>query len=329
MTFLSKKVILIVQISRVNLKFITKGGCMKVYEQNFDLNLYKTFCAVAETKSISRAAELLFVSQQAVSYSIKQLETILNGKLFFRTPKGVVLTPEAEKLYSQVSVSLNNIISGQHIFQEDKDLNSGHLYIGCTASLFDICIHKYVVAFHKIYPKVELHIISKPSSDLLQMLKHHQLDLMVRKFSEKDIPVNDLSKFSIKIFDNITNCFIGNKDFKFLADKKSVSLKELNKYPLLVGNKGSYERAYLENDFKKQNLELKPLMDFTTHSTLVNFVKDGFGIGQAIKEMVNKELKNKELFQIPVKDLTFTNNVGMIYDEHYLTFAASKFLSIL
>lgn len=55
--------------------------------QNFDLNLYKIFCTIAETKSISKAAEQLFVSRQAVSYSIKQLEMALGGKLFFRLQK--------------------------------------------------------------------------------------------------------------------------------------------------------------------------------------------------------------------------------------------------
>ena len=59
--------------------------------QDFDLNLYKIFCTIAETKSISKASEKLFVSRQAVSYSIKQLEMALGGQLFFRTSKGVVL----------------------------------------------------------------------------------------------------------------------------------------------------------------------------------------------------------------------------------------------
>ena len=45
--------------------------------------------------------------------------------------------------------------------------------------------------------------------------------------------------------------------------------------------------------------------------------------------MIEKDLKNKILFEIPVKDLSFTDNVGMIYDENYLTFAAGRFLEML
>ena len=45
--------------------------------------------------------------------------------------------------------------------------------------------------------------------------------------------------------------------------------------------------------------------------------------------MIQEELKNKILFEIPVKEISFTDNVGVIYDENYLTFAANKFLEML
>ena len=299
---------------------------MKIYEQNFDLNLYKVFCTVAETKNITAASELLYISQQAVSYSIKQLEIALNGKLFFRTPKGVVLTPEAEKLYERVQESLNNIIVGQNIFTEDKELKSGFIRIGCTSGLFDICVYKYVAKFHKDYPNVKIHIINKPTHDLFNLLKNHDIDLMVRKFTEDD---EETSKYAFKIFDNITNCMFGNKDYKFLADKKEVLLKELNEYPLLVPNQGSYERMHLEEDFKKKGLELKPLIDFSSHMPIISLAKEGVGIGTGPKEMIERELNDKVLFEINVKGLSFTDDVGMIYDKNYLTFAANKFLEIL
>jgi len=196
---------------------------MNIYEQNFDLNLYKVFCTVAETKNITAAAELLFISQQAVSYSIKQLEIALNGQLFFRTPKGVILTPEAEKLYSRVQESLNNIITGQKIFTEDKELKSGYIRIGCTAGLFDVCVYKYVAHFHRAFPNIEINIITKPTQDLFKLLKSHDIDLMARKFADF---INDdvSSKFGSKVFDSVTNCIFGNEKYKFLADKKQVSL---------------------------------------------------------------------------------------------------------
>ncbi len=102
---------------------------MDVNNSNFDLNLYKIFYIVAQTKNISKAAELLYVSQPAISYHIKMLENSLGGKLFYRTSKGVELTPEAEKLYVAVKECYQCLTVGEKIFTEDKDLKQGELYI--------------------------------------------------------------------------------------------------------------------------------------------------------------------------------------------------------
>ncbi len=60
---------------------------------DINLELYKVFYHVVQTGSISKASQELFISQPAVSQSVKQLEAKLGGKLFYRTPKGITLTP--------------------------------------------------------------------------------------------------------------------------------------------------------------------------------------------------------------------------------------------
>lgn len=96
---------------------------------NFDLNLYKVFYTVAQTKNISKASEILYVSQPAISYSIKTLEKSLGNKLFYRTSKGVQLTPEAEKLYVYVKDGFSSFSMGEKVFMEDKNLTTGDLNI--------------------------------------------------------------------------------------------------------------------------------------------------------------------------------------------------------
>ncbi len=102
---------------------------MDIINHNFDLNLYKIFYTVAQTKSISKAAELLYVSQPAISYNIKVLEEGLGGKLFNRNSKGVTLTPEAEKLYNSVRECYKTLLIGEKNFIEDKKLINGVLNI--------------------------------------------------------------------------------------------------------------------------------------------------------------------------------------------------------
>ena len=81
---------------------------------NINFELYKVFYYVANAKSISKGAENLNISQPAVTQSIKTLEDELNGKLFIRTPKGVILTHEGEILY-------NYIKEGMTCTQEEID----------------------------------------------------------------------------------------------------------------------------------------------------------------------------------------------------------------
>ena len=76
------------------------------------LELYRVFKAVAETGNISAAAQNLYISQSAISQSIKQLENQLDVRLFMRTPRGVNLTEEGRMLYEYVSRAISTIENG-------------------------------------------------------------------------------------------------------------------------------------------------------------------------------------------------------------------------
>lgn len=76
------------------------------------LELYRVFKEVAETGNISLAAKNLYISQSAVSQSIKQLETALQARLFARSPRGVSLTWEGQMLYQYVRSALGLLATG-------------------------------------------------------------------------------------------------------------------------------------------------------------------------------------------------------------------------
>lgn len=292
---------------------------------NVDLNLYKVFCTVAEAKSITKASKILFVSQQAVSYNIKQLESSLGGKLFFRTPKGVMLTPEAKRLYNQIKEAFTNISVGEKFFTESKELLYGDIHIGCNSNLFNDCLCEYIDKFHKLYPNIKISIIGKPVCDLTAMLENHQLDMFIRKFPNE---INCLD-FSVKIFSSSIFCFFCNQDFKKIASKKNVSLKELSAIPLLLLNKNSYEREYIENHFTDKKLKIKAVMEFTNHAPLIHLAKLGYGIGYASIESIKNELKEQKLFQVHVNEIVNDIQVGIVYNKHYLSHAGSKLIEIM
>ena len=70
-------------------------------------------------------------------------------------------------------------------------------------------------------------------------------------------------------------------------------------------------------------------MDFTYHAPILYLVKLGYGIGYTLKETIQEELNKKELYQIPVSQISSMHNLGIIYNTKYLSIAASKLISII
>lgn len=196
---------------------------------------------------------------------------------------------------------------------------------GCNPSLFQVGLYPYIATYHKQYPGVKIHIISKPANDLVKMLENRELDMVIRKFGME----TTFRNFSVKIASQITHCFFCNKDYKDLASKKDITLEELSHYPLLVLNPTSYERRALDNDFKKQNVKLEPIMDFTYHAPILYLVKHGYGIGYTLKETIQNDLDSGELFLLNVSQISSMHNLGIIYNSKYLSSAADKLISII
>ena len=110
-----------------------------------DINyeLYKVFYHVASTLSFSEASKQLFISQSAVSQSIKVLEKKLNQTLFIRSTKKVQLTPEGEILLKHVEPAMNLIRQGENQLLDSNSLNGGQLRIGAS----DTICRYYLVPF--------------------------------------------------------------------------------------------------------------------------------------------------------------------------------------
>ena len=121
-----------------------------------DINyeLYKVFYHVAVTLSFSEASKQLFISQSAVSQSIKVLEKKLNQPLFIRSTKKVQLTPEGEILLKHIEPAMNLIQKGENQLLEAHTLNGGQLRIGASDTICRYYLVPYLKQFHKEYPNI-------------------------------------------------------------------------------------------------------------------------------------------------------------------------------
>ena len=120
-----------------------------------DINyeLYKVFYYVAISLSFSDASKQLFISQSAVSQSVKVLEKKLGITLFIRSTKRVQLTPEGETLLRHIEPAMNLIKRGEAQIMEASNLGGGQLRIGASDTICRYYLVPFLNKFHKTYPE--------------------------------------------------------------------------------------------------------------------------------------------------------------------------------
>ena len=292
---------------------------------NIDFELYRIFYTVAKNQNITKAAEELNISQPAISKSIKNLEEQLKGQLFIRTKRGVILTEEGKEFYNYIKKAIEYITSAENKFSELINLETGSIRIGVSTTLTKEFLLPYLKKFHKLYPNIDIQIITNISSELITKLKNGLIDIVIMNIDENNID-KDIELIKCK---EVTNCFIVNESYKHLLNKE-LSLKDLNKYPLILQTNGSVTRNFINDFAKKNNVILKPNIELASYTLVVEFTKIGFGIGLATKEYIQKELDNKKLFILNLKEKIPDKYIGIALSKNHLpNFSTKKLIEII
>lgn len=292
---------------------------------NINFELYRVFYTVANTGNITKAAEELMISQPAISKSIKNLEEQLGGQLFIRTKRGVILTDEGKEFYNYISRAMEYIYNAENKFKDLINLNTGTIKIGVSTTLTKEFLTPYLEIFHSKYPKIDIQIVTNLSSELIPKLKNGLIDIIilniVDEVIDKDINIVECRK--------IQDCFVVNSTYKDLINKE-LSFSDLNDYPLILQSKGSNTRKFLDDLVIKHNVVLKPIMELASYSLVVEFSKIGLGIGYVTKDYIKKELDNKELFILNIKENIPKRSIGIATSKTHLpSFSAKKLIEII
>lgn len=288
---------------------------------NINFELYKVFYEVANSKSISKGAENLMISQPAVTQSIKTLENELGGKLFIRTPKGVILTNEGKELYNYIKDGMTYFINGTNKFMSLKSLDSGVLNIGSTTIISENYLIPYLKKYHDLYPNININITNDLTDNLIKELRNGNLDIVIMaipKYNIKDLKINYLT--------DLNDLFMGGDKYK---NVKYESIKELLKEDILLQKKPSVTRNNFDDYLKENNLVCNPKMEVVSHNLLTKLVEGNFGIGLVTKEFVKDKL-NKSLFEIKIKETIPKRQLGYaIKNDTYPSFTTTKLIELL
>ena len=257
-----------------------------------NLELYRIFYVVAETKNITKASELLNISQPAITKHIKNLEAGLGNTLFIRTKKGVILNEYGEKIYLKIKQALTLIEESEKEINNLTKEYKGTIKIGISTTLTKKYLLPLLKEFHKLYPNIIIDINTDPTKDLIKELKKGEVDLIISKF-----PKNIDLDLKYEILGKTKYIFVTNDKYKELKNKK-VNIKDLTNYPLILQKTPSNSRNSVDNYFKENNIKIEPKMNIASSNLLVDFISLGYGIGYVTKLYIEEELISNKLFEI-------------------------------
>ena len=265
------------------------------------LELYKVFKEVAEAGNITAAAQALYISQSAVSQSIKQLESDLQTRLFARNSRGVTLTADGKLLYEYVRSAIGLLETGEAKLSQTRELQMGHLTIGASDTVTSQFLLPYLDSFHRQYPAIHIQIVSGRSHKVLGLLQSGKVDIAFASTtgegSFETVPC--FATHSIFVVSPEYPC-----DFSHIY-----TLSEIADFPLILLERKASSRLYLEKYFLQNGLRLNPEIELGARSLLVDLAAIGFGVAGVTEEFVRKDLESGRLrkletsFEIPPRSV--------------------------
>ena len=291
---------------------------MALPSNNINLKLYRIFYTVAKTKSFSESSRTLHISQPAISKHIQNLEYELDTLLFYRTNRGIELTPEAQNLLSYVEKAYNYLMLGERELEESKELTKGKISIGAPTIIGSYYINAYLKIFLKEHPNINVELVNNTERRLMELFNQHTIDLLILPNS---IRVNkDYKTIEIK---KEEYCFAYSKTLPY---NTITTLEEIMTKPIILPSNLTRARKELDNILNEHNLNPNPMMESDQIELILTYTKEEMGIGYLPKSIV---LSNPDLDIINIDTELPTTSITLIYDENGLTTAAKTFITVL
>ena len=292
-------------------------------EVNFEL--YKVFYHAAQKLSYTKAAEKLFISQSAVSQSIKQLEEQMNVQLFMRAGKGVKLTTEGAALYAHVEKAYNLLKSGEQYIDSIRSLSSGLVRIGASDTISKYFLLDPLQRFHESYPNIRIQINNRPSPVSLRLVENGEIDLGVINLD----PEKSYSNLNVQPLGSFRNVFIAPTPWKnALSGLRSAN--SLGDYALISLEEKSTTRRIFDGFLKEHSLELVPEFEFGSMDLIVEMTRIGMGIGFVAEAAAHSAIESGEVFILDIKEPIPTVEIGLVSNPKVpMNLAAKAFFETL
>lgn len=269
-----------------------------------DLELYRIFKVVADEENLTRASEILNISQPAVTKHIHNLEDELEIKLFDRTKYGMKLTLDGKQIYNQIKDAINTLMNVENNIKQNKILNLG-IHTNMPKELYRNIIAK----IKQNNLNIEVNIEKAPTEDMFSMLEKQKIDAYLSKKQPEDIHSESIKFIKLGVFHDD---FFVNADSKFL-DKNI--LRDDEKITIYTLRNISTTSRNLENILKEKNFKNIEIKN-ATFNTIIEKMQNNDIIAYITEEYIQEELESGKLSKLELGIESTVLEYGIYYNSN-------------
>ncbi len=286
----------------------------------------KVFCTVAETKSFSKASEIIHLTQPAVSLLVQAIEEIYETKLFDRGSNTVTLTPAGEMLYKYAKEILNLYAAAEKNIGEITGFVKGSISLGASSTIGNYLLPGVIADFRKTHPKIKVHLLVGNTKRIVELLNSGNIDigLVEGDVARQKMVVEKLIADELALIVSPLHPW---------AKKKSISVVEITKEPFIFREEGSGTRQVIEKYLGKYRITPQDMMvSMVLGSTeaIKESVEGTMSIAIVSRWAIRKEMRYGTLKPLSFKEEKMLREFSMIFQKNAISsHAVDEFLSYL
>lgn len=271
---------------------------------NYTLHQLQVFTKVVKNKSITKAAEQLYMTQPAVSIQLKKLQEQFDIPLTEIVKKRIRVTDFGLEIYKMAEKILEEVYAINFKTQAFKGCLTGKLSFG-VASTGKYVMPYFLSDFISKHPGVDLTMDVTNKSRVIDSLSQGEIDFALVSVLPMNLNVNEEILLDNELY------FVGKSQLK--TEKKTLDRLELEKHALIFREEGSATRMVMENYFEKKKYPVRKKIELTSNEAVKQAVLAGLGISIMPIIGIKNELKNKELKIIPCNGLPIKTKWRLIW----------------
>lgn len=268
----------------------------------------QVFHTVAKKLSFTKAAELLFMTQPAVTFQVKQLEEHFNTRLFDRAHGRITLTPTGELVLDFAERIIGLSAEMDTRVKEFTGRVSGPLLIGASTTIAEYMLPRLLGEFKRLHPDVQARLTVANSETIEHKVAEHSLDMGLI-----EAPSHNLNLVtSVCCEDELVMICAPDSA---LATRRMVTPQEVAREPYISREVGSGTRECIDDFFKINHVnldELNLVMELGSREAIKGAVAAGLGVAVVSATTVAKEVRLNELMALPLNP-PLRRQLSMVY----------------